>query len=126
VAVTLIRGELQAEIMAAMWRLGSGTVDQVRAALPPRRRGAYTTVQTVLNRLAERGLLAREREGQAIVYAPRMSEADYLSRAIAGTLAGGSPPARQAALAQLVGELERDELEELGRLAREVAAKRAR
>jgi predicted transcriptional regulator len=112
--------------MAAMWRLGSGTVDQVRAALPARRRGAYTTVQTVLNRLAERGLLARKRDGQAIVYTPRMSEAEYLSRTIERTLASGSPGARQAALVQLVGALERDELAELRRLAEEVASKRVR
>lgn len=58
---TPIQGELQAQVMAALWRLGSGTVDQVRDALPARYRSAYTTVQTVLNRLAERGLLDRER-----------------------------------------------------------------
>jgi predicted transcriptional regulator len=39
-----IQGELQVQVMAAMWRLGSGTVEQVRSALPPRYRSAYTTV----------------------------------------------------------------------------------
>ena len=33
----------------------AGTVEQVRGELPPRYQGAYNTVQTVLNRLAERG-----------------------------------------------------------------------
>jgi len=62
-----IQGDLQAQIMTALWRLESGTVEQVRSGLPARYRGAYTTVQTVLNRLAERGLLVRSKRGNAIV-----------------------------------------------------------
>jgi predicted transcriptional regulator len=120
-----LHGELQLQLMAALWRLEEGTVEQVRRALPADRRGAYTTVQTVLNRLAERGLLSRDRRGQAIVYRPRISESDYLSRSIEHTLAGASTQARQAALAQLVGNLQGDELLELQRLAREIERGRA-
>ena len=90
-----IQGELQAQIMPAVWRIGEGSVEQVRSALPKRYRSAYTTVQTVLNRLAERGLLVRERRGNTIYYRPRISEADYLSRTIQQTLAGASAEARQ-------------------------------
>ena len=119
-----ISGELQSQLMAAMWRLGAGTVEQVRSELPARYRGAYTTVQTVLNRLAERGLLSRHRVGNAIEYRPEISEADYLSRSIARTLAGASSDARQAALARLIADLDRSELSRLQRLARDVNAKR--
>ena len=62
-----IQGETQGQIMAALWRVGSGTVEQVREELPPRYQGAYNTVQTVLNRLTERGLLERERAGRGFV-----------------------------------------------------------
>jgi predicted transcriptional regulator len=119
-----IQGELQVQVMAALWRLGSGTVEQTRSALPPRYRSAYTTVQTVLNRLADRGLLARSKDGGAIRYTPRVTEADYVSRSIEQALAGASQDARQAALAQLVGNLDRDELATLRRRAREIEAKR--
>lgn len=119
-----IQGELQVQVMAALWRLGSGTVEQTRSALPPRYRSAYTTVQTVLNRLAVRGLLARSKDGAAIRYAPRVTEADYVSRSIEQALAGASQDARQAVLAQLVGNLDRDELATLRRRAREIEAKR--
>jgi predicted transcriptional regulator len=83
-------------------------------------------VQTVLNRLAERGLLSRRREGHVIVYAPRLSEAEYLSRSMEHTLRGASSEARQVALAQLIGALPQNEAAELGRLAEEVAAERMR
>jgi predicted transcriptional regulator len=124
--VSPIQGELQAQIMPALWRIGEGSVEQVRSALPKRYRSAYTTVQTVLNRLAERGLLVRERRGNTIYYRPRVSEADYLSRTIAQTLAGASAEARQAALAQLFGSLAPAEREELQSMAERIASRRRR
>jgi predicted transcriptional regulator len=124
--VTPLQGELQTQIMAAIWRLEDGTVEQVRQALPTHHQGAYNTVQTVLNRLAERGLLARRREGHVIVYAPRLSEAEYLSRSMEHTLRRASSEARQVALAQLIGTLPRDEAAELGRLAEQVSTERMR
>lgn len=124
---TPIQGELQSQIMPALWRLGSGTVEQVRRALPSRYRGAYTTVQTVLNRLADRGLLDRQRDGRNIVYRPSITEAEYLSRTIEHTLAGASSQARQAALAQLIGHLDEHEIGELQKLGKEAGrARRSR
>ena len=111
--------------MTALWRLESGTVEQVRSGMPARYRGAYTTVQTVLNRLAERGLLVRSKRGNAIVYTPKLTEAEYVSRSIEQTLAGASTHARQAAIAQLLGELDRDEITALRRRARDLERKRS-
>lgn len=119
-----IQGDLQAQIMRALWRLDRATVEQVRTALPKRHRGAYTTIQTVLNRLAERGLVQRRRDGRLIVYSPRLDEAAYLSRSLSRTLAGASSEARRAALANLVGELDPSELGEIRTLAREINRRR--
>lgn len=120
-----LQGELQLEAMRALWRLGEpSSVEEVRQALPTRHRGAYTTVQTILNRLAERGLLSREREGKAIRYEPKVSEADYYSRSLRHTLATASDEARRSALAQLVGDMAPGERDEIEALAREVAARR--
>lgn len=121
-----ISGELQTQLMAAIWRLGAGTVEQVRSEVPPRYRGAYTTVQTVLNRLADRGLLSRHKVGNAIEYRPKITEADYLSRSIASTLSGASVGARQAALARLIADLDQGELSALQQMARDVGGKRRR
>ena len=110
--------------MGALWRMGSGTVEDVRNELPTRYRGAYTTVQTVLNRLAGRGLLSRTRTGNAMVYRPVVSEAEYLQRSIQRTLSGASSAARQVALAQLIGDLDSDELADLQRLAHDIDRRR--
>jgi predicted transcriptional regulator len=114
-----IHGELQAQLMSVLWRLGEATVEQVRTGLPSRYRSAYTTVQTVLNRLADRGLLERSRQGNVIVYSPRLSEAEYVHRSIESTLAGASTEARQTVLAQLVGSIDGSELAKLRKLARQ-------
>ena len=121
-----LSGELQSQLMGALWRLGEGTVEQIRGALPGRYRSAYTTVQTVLNRLGERGLLDRERRGASYVYKPRISEAEYLSRSIESALAGASNEARNIVLANLIGSLDSKELSRLRALAGEVRRGRAR
>lgn len=122
--VTPLQGELQAQVMATIWRLDGGTVEDVRRALPTRYRGAYTTVQTVLNRLAERGMLARAKEGKVIHYTPSLTEAEYVTRSIEQTLASASRDARTAALAHLIGDLD-DQRDDLQRLADEAAQRRS-
>ena len=110
--------------MPAMWELGEATVEEVRRALPRGRKRAYTTLQTVMNRLVERGLLDRERRGRGYVYRARYNEAAFVSRRIKDQLASASPAARRAALHTLVGDLGPDELEDVTRYANRI--KRAR
>lgn len=124
-ATVQLQGELQTEVMRALWRIGEPCgVEAVRKALPQRQRGAYTTVQTILNRLAERGLLDRRRQGKAIFYAPKINEADYYSRSVRQMLSKASEDARRDAMAQLVGDMASGELDEIEAMAREVTAQR--
>lgn len=118
------RGDLQIEVMNTVWKLGQCTVDDVRAQQPKRRRSAYTTIQTVLNRLVERGLLSRSRQGRAFVYRAKLDESEYLARSIGERLAGASPGARRAALVTLVEDLEPDELDEMARRANRIRRRR--
>lgn len=111
--------------MAAMWALGPATVEQVRSELPAERKSAYTTVQTVLNRLLERGLLSRERRGRRYVYLPTVSEAEYLTRTLSERLADASPDARRAAVLGLIGELDKGDVQEIARYADRVRRERS-
>lgn len=119
-----IQGELQEQIMAVLWRTGPGSVEHVREGLPSRHRSAYTTVQTVLNRLAERSLVGRTRRGRAVIYTAKLSESQYLSRSLERTLTGASTEAREIALTELIGGLDSAELERLSDLARRARADR--
>lgn len=113
--------------MHALWRSGEATVEQARARLPRRFRGsAYTTVQTVLNRLAERELVGRRRKARAIVYEASVSEADYYSRSMREALAPASEEARRAVVAQLVGDLKPAQRAEIDSLVRQARQRRKR
>ena len=120
-----IQGALQQRVMRVLWDLGGGSVEQVRKALPSKHQGAYTTIQTVLNRLAERGLVGRERDGNLIRYSPAVSESDYYSRSLTETLSRASDEARRTALAKVVGELGPGEFDRVRSIAREVAKRRS-
>jgi predicted transcriptional regulator len=63
----------------ALWSLGQASVKDVRARLAPDRPLAYTTVMTMLDRLARRGIVTRRKTGRAFVYAPAVSR-DALRR----------------------------------------------
>lgn len=119
-----LHGDLQIALMHILWRTGRATVEDSRRELPARfRRGAYTTVQTVLNRLAERGLVKREKVGKAFYYEPTISEADYYSGSLRQTLAPVSEEARRAVLVQLAGEFDSGDLD-FDEVAREVERRR--
>lgn len=121
-----IQGDLQQRAMRVIWERGRCTVEDVRQALPARERSAYTTVQTVLNRLVDRGLLDREKVGKAFCYSAKLSESDYVAESLNRTLVGASAEARRAALAQLVDGLDATDVREIRSLADEITRKRRR
>ena len=62
-------GQLQKTVMEIVWKLGEATVNQVRAKIR-RRRLAYTTVLSVMQKLEKSGWLTHREEGRAYVYVP--------------------------------------------------------
>lgn len=67
--VRLTKAEL--EIMNAFWEVGPATVREVQEKLPAGKRPAYTTVQTVVYRLEEKGALRKvKRVGNAQIFEP--------------------------------------------------------
>jgi len=62
-------GELEAPIMRLMWNRKSASVREIVAELNVGEKSlAYTTVMTVMARLAEKGFLLRERRGKMHLY----------------------------------------------------------
>jgi predicted transcriptional regulator len=69
--VSRVLGPLEAEVMRALWKARDPmTVRAVLDRVNERRKSplAYTTVMTVLTRLAEKGILTRRPEGRGFVY----------------------------------------------------------
>src|SRR5579871_4321549 len=64
---------LEVICLNVLWNLGEGSVKKVREQVQPSRELAYTTIMTVLDRLARRGVVTRRKAGRAFVYAPAVS-----------------------------------------------------
>lgn len=92
---------LELECLKALWTLGEGTVKEVQAVLAPSRNLAYTTVMTLLDRLARKGAVARRKKGRAFVYSPNL-QPDFVRRVavqeLVNSLFGGSEEALMAFL----------------------------
>lgn len=66
--------ELELEVMKVLWRRDAATVADVQEELKPARPLAYTTVMTVLDRLARKGAADRDKLGRGYLYRPAVSE----------------------------------------------------
>lgn len=83
-AVDHLLGDLEAAIMRLMWDLETATVRDIFHRLRAGGRPlAYTTVMTVMGRLAGKQLLARDLSGKTYVYRAALTEAEFLRAAAA-------------------------------------------
>ena len=84
------------ELMNVLWRLGRASVREVHEALTGRKRPAYTTVQTMVTRLQEKGAVRQVRKiGNAHIYEPAIPQAGAYRRLIddlIGLLGGSARP----------------------------------
>src|SRR5688572_28200329 len=79
-------GELEIEVMKAVWAGPPATVREITDRMRGRVDRAYTTVMTTLERLHRKGHLDRVKEGLAWRYSARFDAAGY-ERALADSLA---------------------------------------
>jgi BlaI family transcriptional regulator, penicillinase repressor len=111
--VKLTRFEL--EMMDALWDLGSASIREIHERLPERKRPAYTTVQTIIRRLEEKGAVRQTRQiGNAHIFEPVVTREAAHRRLIDELLdlLGGSARPLMAHLAE-AGKLSLEDLREL-------------
>ncbi|MFT3834942.1 MAG: BlaI/MecI/CopY family transcriptional regulator [Micropruina sp.] len=83
-------GELEQAVMDVLWTSPTAlSVRDVQAALADDRNLAYTTVMTVMDRLAKKGQLERELDGRAWRYSAVYSWAQLVSNEIVALLNTG-------------------------------------
>ena len=116
-------GKLEREMMQIIWQRGQVSVRDVHDELEGRI--AYTTLMTTLDRLYKKGLLEREKDGRAFIYAPRVSPAEFergIAQDVLDALIGRNEDAVEPVLACIVdavSEHDRELLDELERLVKE-------
>jgi BlaI family penicillinase repressor len=87
--------KFETEVMSILWRLGEATVREVQDAIDRDDRPAYTTVQTIVQRLEQKGAVRRTRkEGNALFFEPAITRKSVYRRLVDELLdlVGGSQP----------------------------------
>lgn len=114
--VRLTKFEL--EIMQSLWELGRASVREIQEQLPAKKRPAYTTVQTMIYRLEEKGALRRVKKiGNAHVFEPLVTRKAAHHRLVDELLDffGGSARPLMAHLAE-AGKLSLEDIREMENL----------
>ncbi|HEY3375394.1 MAG TPA: BlaI/MecI/CopY family transcriptional regulator [Candidatus Aquicultor sp.] len=114
-------GDLEADIMELVWQRDIASVREIHGLLEQNRDIAYTTVMTVMSRLADKGILKKERDGKQYLYAAAISKAEFSQTMFDLVMKGFHIDLGARALAFFVDSLTEDEstLDELERLIQE-------
>jgi predicted transcriptional regulator len=91
------------DCMNALWPLGEATVKQVRESLAEKRPRAYTTIMTILDRLAQKGIVTRRKMGRAYLYRANLQSSDAQESAVEQVVTGFFGGSREALAAHLAG-----------------------
>jgi predicted transcriptional regulator len=69
------------DILKVLWELGSGSVRQIRERMCPNDELAFTTVQTLVRIMDDKGLVSHKRQDKkTFIYTPRYSRERATSR----------------------------------------------
>jgi len=86
--------QAETRILEQYWKLGIASVREVLESLPDDERVAYTTVQTLVYRLEEKGAVKKVKKiGNAQLFQPTLDQSQYRSGLVRDLLDlfGGSP-----------------------------------
>ena len=118
-------GPLERDVMNHLWTTSpGGDVASVHGAVGAARRLARNTIQSTLERLVRKGLVARRREGRAYHYVAILSRPDWIAEVLdvlAAQVGAGDP---QAVLSGFVDFAERTGDETLAALEAMVGERR--
>jgi predicted transcriptional regulator len=92
---------LELDCMNMLWPLGEATVRDIRERLAPRRPRAYTTIMTIMDRLARKGVVERRKHGRAYIYRARLTAEEARSQALAQLIDNFFAGSKEELLAQL-------------------------
>src|ERR1700733_1622720 len=94
---------LELDCMNMLWPMGEGTVREIRDALAARRPRAYTTIMTIMDRLARKGIVERRKTGRAYTYRPNLTAEDARAHALAQVIDSFFGGSKESLMAHLDG-----------------------
>jgi predicted transcriptional regulator len=101
---------LELECLSVLWPIGEGTVRDIHRGLAETCPRAYTTVMTIMDRLEQKGIVARRKVGRAFHYKAMLGVEEARLKAVEKIVQGffeGSPDALVAHLSSWASQASR-------------------
>lgn len=109
-------GVLESEIMAEVWQREECTVRDIFDALRSQKKIAYTTIMTVMGRLAEKGILSRKKVQNAYIYKAKVTREEIargITSDVVEKILDGNPDILIGHLLGLNGEIDPKQIEKI-------------
>lgn len=111
-------GELEAKIMHVLWTVNDyTTIKFVHSELVKNKQIAYTTVQTTIDRLFNKGLLKKIPKGRSFIYASRINKDEFETHVSNKVIDAIATKLNNVSLAYFVEVLDTENKEKLEYLA---------
>lgn len=103
-----VLGELETEIMEIIWKqIDPVSVKYITLIISKRRHIAYTTVMTIMTRLADKGILTRHLNGPSYLYKPKLTKEQFMAKAVRGIFSQAVSTLGEEVLSHFVKEIQR-------------------
>lgn len=123
----MVLGELEKQVLNRLWSVGAADAKQIHAALGEKRGCSLNTIQSTLDRLYKKQLLARQKQGHAFLYQARVDREELVARLIrdiTSDFVSQSNDSLMAAFVSLSADLGDNELDRLEIMIREHRSKK--
>ena len=114
--------ELEQEVMNIVWECGDCSVRDVLERINKKKKLAYTTIATILQRLYDKGIVVRTNKDVIIYYSPKLTKENYsksMARSFIAKFFNSFGEAAIASFAESIEKLPRSKKEYLLKLLSE-------
>lgn len=112
-----VLGSLESDVMEVVWLKNTEvSVRDILETLVGTREIAYTTVMTIMGRLAEKGLLTRRKEGNAFLFSPVITREDFTAQLVDNVVDDLLSDFSEAAMASFINRVGKKDLEAIEKL----------
>lgn len=117
-----VLGSLESDVMDIVWRKDCEVcVRDVFEELASRREIAYTTVMTIMARLADKKILTKRKEGNVSFYVPALSRDEFTSSVVGNVVDSLLEDFAEATLSHFISRVRRNDRETIEKLEKLLA-----
>lgn len=117
-----VLGSLESDVMDIIWRKGCEVcVRDIFEDLAARREIAYTTVMTIMARLADKGILSKRKEGNVSYFLPAMGREEFTRKVVGNVVDSLLEDFAEVTLSHFINRVKNEDKETIEKLEKLLA-----